>query len=116
VVLCSHTEAFSLAAIEAMAMGKPFVHSAVGGAAEMIHPGENGYLFPVRDTGALVDRLARLADRPERERMGRNARARVEKMFSEPAMIDRYEQLLLDLCRLRTGAKPVAFTAREPSA
>jgi len=116
VVLCSHTEAFSLAAIEAMAMGKPFVHSAVGGAAEMIRPGENGYLFPPRDTGALVDRLVRLADRPERERMGRNARARVEKMFSETAMIDRYEQLLLDLCRLRTGAKPVAFTAREPSA
>lgn len=96
-VLCSHTEAFSLAAIEAMAMGKPFVHSDVGGAAEMILPGVNGFLFPVGDTGALVDRLARLAHRGERERMGSNARARMEALFSEATMVDLYEQLLLDL-------------------
>ena len=96
-VLCSHTEAFSLAAIEAMSMGKPFVHSEVGGAAEMIRPGENGFLFPVGDTYALVDRLARLADPGERHRMGQQARSRVESMFSEKKMIDRYENLLLDL-------------------
>ena len=96
-LLCSHTEAFSLAAIEAMAMGKPFVHSEVGGAAEMIRPGENGFLFPVGDTGALVDRLARLANRGERERMGSQARSRVEALFSEKTMIDRYEKLLLEL-------------------
>jgi glycosyltransferase involved in cell wall biosynthesis len=95
-VLCSHTEAFSLAAIEAMAMGKPFVHSDVGGAAEMIRAGENGFLFPAGDTGALVDRLTRLAHRRERERMGNHARARVEALFSEKTMIDRYERLLLD--------------------
>jgi glycosyltransferase involved in cell wall biosynthesis len=108
-VLCSHTEAFSLAAIEAMAMGKPFVHSLVGGAAEMIRPGENGFLFPVGDTGALVDRLSLLADPGERERMGRHARAGVEALFSETAMLDRYEQLLMDLCRVHSGARAVAF-------
>jgi len=107
--LCSHTEAFSLAAIEAMAMGKPFVHSDVGGAAEMICPGENGFLFPVGDTGALVDRLARLVDHGERERMGNQARARVEAHFSETTMVDRYEQLLTDLCRVRSGARAVVF-------
>jgi len=96
-VLCSHTEAFSLAAIEAMSMAKPFVHSEVGGAAEMIRPGENGFLFPVGDTQALVDRLARLADPGERQRMGQQARSMVESMFSEKTMIDRYENLLLDL-------------------
>lgn len=104
-VLCSHTEAFSLAAIEAMAMCKPFVHSDVGGAAEMIRPGENGFLFPAGDTGALVDRLARLADRGERERMGRRARATVEALFSVTTMVERYEQLLLDLLPKRLGAK-----------
>jgi len=100
-VLCSHTEAFSLAAIEAMAMRKPFVHSDVGGAAEMIRPGENGYLYPAGDTAALVDRLARLADRSRRDRLGGNARARVEEMFSETGMVDRYEQLLVDVCSVR---------------
>lgn len=96
-VLCSHTEAFSLAAIEAMSMGKPFVHSEVGGAAEMIRPGENGLLFPVGDTHALVDRLARLADAGERQRMGVHARSRVQSLFSQKTMIDRYENLLADL-------------------
>ena len=108
-VLCSLTEAFSLAAIEAMAMGKPFVHSDVGGAAEMIRPGEDGFLFPVGDTGALVDRLARLTDPAQRKRMGNQARARVEAMFSEKAMVDRYEQLLADLCANRSPAEAAVF-------
>lgn len=99
VALCSLTETFSLAAIEAMALGKPVVHSEVGGAAEMIQPGENGFLFPVGDTEALVDRLTRLLNRVDRERMGRRARETVETRFSEHAMVDRYERVLVHLCR-----------------
>ena len=96
--LCSVTETFSLAAIEAMAMRKPFVHSDVGGAAEMIVPGENGFLFPVGDTRTYADRLAALADPAAARRMGDAARALVERRFSEEAMVDRYELLLLELC------------------
>jgi glycosyltransferase involved in cell wall biosynthesis len=100
VALCSDAvETFSLAALEAMALGRPVVHSDIGGAAEMIRPGENGFLFPVGDTEALVDRLFRLLDPSERERMGRKAREMVEARFSERAMVDRYERMLLDLCR-----------------
>ncbi len=104
-VLCSDAETFSLAALEAMALGRPVVHSDIGGAAEMIRPGENGFLFPVGDTEALVDRLARLSHRADRERMGRKARETVEARFSERAMVDRYERLLLDLCRTRLPAE-----------
>jgi glycosyltransferase involved in cell wall biosynthesis len=53
-VLCSVTEALSLAAIEAMALGRPVVHSNVGGAPEMIIPGWNGFLFPVNDTRGIL--------------------------------------------------------------
>src|SRR5882757_478361 len=102
--LCSFTEAFSLAAIEAMALRKPVVHSDIGGAAEMIVPGRNGFLFPVGDTKALVDKLAILADREVSRRMGNNAREVVESLFSERTMVDRYEQMLLELCRVRPGA------------
>jgi len=105
VVICSDAETFSLAALEAMALGRPVVHSDIGGAAEMIRPGENGFLFPVGDTEALVDRLARLADRAGRERMGGKARETVEARFSEHAMVDRYERLLLDLCRTSLPAE-----------
>ena len=113
-LLCSHTEAFSLAAIEAMAMGKPFVHSDVGGAAEMIRPGENGFLFPAGDTGALVDCLARLADHGERERMGKQARSRVQALFSEETMIDRYEKLLLELQSTAARQRPAMAAKPEP--
>jgi glycosyltransferase involved in cell wall biosynthesis len=106
-VLCSVTEAFSLAAIEAMALSRPIVHSDVGGAAEMIFPGRNGYLFAVGDTRALVDKLAILADRAVARRMGHSARGVVESRFSEKAMVDRYERVLLELCRGRPpGSAP----------
>jgi glycosyltransferase involved in cell wall biosynthesis len=106
VALCSDAvETFSLAALEAMALGRPVVQSDIGGAAEMIRPGENGFLFPVGDTEALVDRLARLSHHADRERMGRKARETVEAHFSERAMVDRYERLLLDLCRTSLSAE-----------
>lgn len=97
VALCSFTEAFSMAAIEAMAMGKPVVHSDVGGAAEMIAPGGNGFLFPVGDTLAFADRLSELARPGQAARMGAAARAACVGRFSEQAMMDAYEALLSDL-------------------
>ena len=102
VALTSFTEAFSLAAIEAMALGRPVVHPAVGGAAEMIHSGHDGWLFPVGDTATLVERLAALADPLVRTRMGENARATVAARFSERTMIERYEQLLSELATPRS--------------
>jgi glycosyltransferase involved in cell wall biosynthesis len=96
--LCSITEALSMAVIEAMALNKPVVHSDVGGAAEMIVPGENGFLFPVGDTPAYAAKLALLADGALARRMGTHARQAVLRRFSEQAMIERYEQLLLELC------------------
>ena len=106
VALCSNAvETFSIAALEAMALGKPVVHSHIGGAAEMILPGENGFLFPVGDTKAFVDKLAILADRAVSRRMGNNAREVVERLFSERKMVDRYERMLLELCGVRSSAK-----------
>ena len=102
VTLTSFTEAFSLAAIEAMALSRPVVHPDVGGAAEMIHSGQDGWLFPVGDTATLVERLAVLADPVVRTRMGENARASVGSRFSERAMVERYEQLLVELTATRS--------------
>jgi glycosyltransferase involved in cell wall biosynthesis len=103
VALCSTAvETFSLAALEAMALGRPVVHANVGGAAEMVRPGRNGYLFPVGDTDALAGRLAALADRAARERMGLRAREVVETRFTERAMVDRYERALIELATTRS--------------
>jgi glycosyltransferase involved in cell wall biosynthesis len=101
-VLCSTAvETFSLAALEAMAMGKPLVLSELGGAAEMLFPGWNGYLFPPGDGEALVRHLAALSDRAVSVSMGRNGRRVVESLFSEQKMIDRYEQVLSEVVQGR---------------
>lgn len=110
-VLCSLSETFSLAALEAMAMGKPVVHSAVGGAAEMIFPGHNGYLFRAGNTGELVYRLLLLAERPLGERMGAAARSLMVSSFSENVMVDRYENVFFDVCANRPAP---AATTRNP--
>ena len=102
--LCSVTEALSLAAIEAMALGKPLVHSDVGGAGELIHSGFNGFLFPVNDTDGFVRSLALLADRSLRERVGARARATVEQSFAEGSMVDQYENLFRELGSRRSTA------------
>ena len=94
-------ETFSLAALEAMALGRPVVLSEIGGAAEMVRPEENGFLFPAHDTAALVAALGALAAPAARERMGAAARATVEARFSERAMVDRYEGLLQQLVLTR---------------
>jgi glycosyltransferase involved in cell wall biosynthesis len=90
-----------------MAMGKPVVHSHVGGAPEIIQPGREGFLFPVGDTARLVDHLATLADRAAREAMGAHARERAEAQLSERAMVDRYEKLLGELEIPRAEGAPV---------
>jgi L-malate glycosyltransferase len=98
-VICSvAVETFSLAALEAMAMGKPVIHSDLGGATELITKGQNGYVFPVGDTGALVEKLTALSDPAVAYQMGVNARNIVKAQFSEATMVDHYERLLLELC------------------
>ncbi|HEX7052820.1 MAG TPA: glycosyltransferase [Burkholderiales bacterium] len=101
VALTSFTEALSLAAIEAMALGRPVVHPQVGGAAELIRDGEDGLLFPVGDTPALAGALERLWQPGFRRMLGERARAKVESRFSEQAMVDRYEALLAEIASTR---------------
>jgi glycosyltransferase involved in cell wall biosynthesis len=72
----------------------------------MIDPGRNGFLFPVGDTRAFIEKLAVLADREVSTRMGREARATVEALFSEDTMADRYEQVLLELCGSAATVRP----------
>ena len=98
-VLCSVAETFSLAALEAMALERPVVHVELGGAREMIIEGLNGFLFPVRDTAALVQRLEALAEPGLARRLGRNARVVVREAFTSTGMVDRYESLFRDLRR-----------------
>ena len=59
-VLCSRSEAFSNALLEAMACGCCVAGSRVGGIPEMIGNDERGLLFHSDNVGDLADKLTRL--------------------------------------------------------
>lgn len=61
----SGIEAFGRSTLEYMLMGKPVVASAGGGSAELVVPGETGYLFDPTQDGALADALEQYARDPE---------------------------------------------------
>ena len=95
-------ETFSIAALEAMALGKPMIMSDVGGAAELIRPGIEGWLFPPGDIEKLAALLTTMVDESRCTAMGAAARRRVERHFSQETMLDRYVALLNGLAE-RTG-------------
>jgi glycosyltransferase involved in cell wall biosynthesis len=94
IALVSTSETFSIAALEAMAMGKPVVMSDVGGAREQITNGVNGLLFPAGNVSALVTAISQCWDVGYVRRMGIAARERVKRDFSQQIMIRRYVSLL----------------------
>jgi glycosyltransferase involved in cell wall biosynthesis len=92
IVLASHAiETFSIAALEAMAMGKPLVLTRIGGAEEQVIDGKNGFLYEPGDIEALTDKLAGLQLQSTRQRMGSASRERVESLFSESRMMEQFE-------------------------
>jgi len=86
--LLSRSEGFSNALLEAMACRLPCVVTRVGGNAEAITDGLNGYLVPVEDPQSAADRLRLLLASPELAmHMGRDARKTIESRFTTEHMI-----------------------------
>ncbi|HSD74575.1 MAG TPA: glycosyltransferase [Steroidobacteraceae bacterium] len=94
-------ESFSNAALEALAMARPVIMSAIGGAAEMVRDGVEGFVIPLAELDArLPPLLAALCADPERRaRLGAAGRERVETRFSLAGMLDHYEALAVGAAR-----------------
>ncbi len=82
-VLPSLAEGFSLSIIEALAAGLPVIATRVGGAAEILEDGRNGFLVPPGDVGALERAVLHVLglDAPARERT-RQAALETARRFS----------------------------------
>jgi glycosyltransferase involved in cell wall biosynthesis len=97
-VLPSLFEAFPRSVIEAMATGKPVIATNVGGCSEAFEDKISGFLVPARASGALADKILLLAkNRNLREKIGNEARYRVEKMFEIGDKVKQIEKLYYEV-------------------
>lgn len=90
VVLPSLYEGMPLTAIEAAAMARPVVATAVDGTPEVVRDGETGLLVPPADAPALARALAALLRDPDgARRLGAAARARALARFDLARQVER---------------------------
>jgi glycosyltransferase involved in cell wall biosynthesis len=101
-LLPSREEPFGRAVIEAMALETPVLATDVGGPAEIILDGREGYLLSPGDPSAWADAAQRIHDSPDRGRaMGAAGRRRTESAFTAEqhaeAVLSVYERALARL-------------------
>jgi glycosyltransferase involved in cell wall biosynthesis len=89
----SSTEGFPNAIGEAMACGVPCVVTDVGDSTYLV--GDTGFSVPARNPEALAHAISQLvaAGPAWRQQLGLAARQRIEREFSLPAIVRRYEDL-----------------------
>lgn len=94
-VLASYAhEGVPQALLQALAMGKPVAATAIGGIPEVIIPEETGLLAPPRDSQALAQAMARLAQQPSlRAQLSRQGPQAVASRYSLDQMADALEAL-----------------------
>ncbi|HLM87400.1 MAG TPA: glycosyltransferase family 4 protein, partial [Solirubrobacteraceae bacterium] len=93
-LLPSREEPFGRAVIEAMALEVPVLATSVGGPAEIISDGREGYLLPPDAPAEWATAIRRLAEQPERAReLGRAGRARAQQAFG----VEHHTRAMLDV-------------------
>ena len=87
-IMPSRSEAWGLAALEAMAHGVPVIASDAGGLPEIIEPGNGGWLIPAGDPEALARAITDAATNMDVLRaQGHKARERA-RLFSVDRMVE----------------------------
>jgi glycosyltransferase involved in cell wall biosynthesis len=103
-VLSSLNEGTPVAAIEAMAAGRPVIATRVGGVPDIIDTGRTGILVPADDINALADAMLALArDAEARARMGQAASKEVISRFSHLRLVDDIDRLYADRLAAKRG-------------
>jgi glycosyltransferase involved in cell wall biosynthesis len=102
VVHPSHHEGFPRIPVEAGAMGKPSVCTAVPGADVAIDEGKTGFIVPIKDPRRLAQAIERLiADPIASVEMGNEARRRVVELFDEERIVEQQIEIYKALFKRR---------------
>lgn len=93
-LLPSEKENFSLSALEAMSCGVPVIATRVGGMAEMIDNGKDGYLFDVGDIDGMAEAgIKLLDDKDSYKKISAAAQKKAKEGFSPEIIVPQYEKL-----------------------
>ena len=92
-LMAGNAEMQSIATMEAMASGLPVLAAAAGALPELVHDGDNGYLFPDGDSGLLADKAACiLRDEALRQRMSEQS-LQIIRPHSLETVVTQFEAL-----------------------
>jgi glycosyltransferase involved in cell wall biosynthesis len=113
-VLPSLGECFGIATSEAMAAGLPVIASDVGGTADIIEPGRNGYIVPsgsVAELGSAIEAI--LQDPERRRRMAVQSRQMAEERFNLEVNAQRIVAYMKQIARTSTPQSDLQSAQRS---
>ena len=97
-VLPSLWEGLPFVLVEAAALGKPIIATAVDGVTEIVEQGKTGVLVPAKDPQALADAIVRLVrDKDSALRLAERAKAMIPPRFPLRRMVEQTQNLYLEL-------------------
>jgi len=98
----AHPEPFGGVVLEAMAMRRPVIATAMGGSLDQVVDAESGFLVQPGNPRALAERLEMLLrDARLRKAMGQRGRERLEQCFSIGPMVEKMEAVYAELLAVR---------------
>ena len=103
IVVPSRIDGMPLVVLEAQALGRPVVASAVGSIPEMIQDNESGFLCEPGNVSAFCQRILELFQSPEkRAAMGAAAQQAVRQRHDVGTMIEAYVEVFQSIHQLRS--------------
>lgn len=102
-------ESFGIVLIEAMACGLAAIATDYPGVRAVVDEGETGLLVPRGEASSVAGALVRLASEPaERERMGAAGRAKAQREWNWPSLVERMDDAYRQAIAAREakGARP----------